>query len=132
MPKVNVAKKAVTEEAVPIQKKITEAILVVDRDHPGTIEYQGKHVKLTSNQFWLLAALAEAPGKCVAYNALYNKVWGDEVAVEMQQISYHKAQLLKKIGRVAPKAHVKMLITPVAGEGMVLNLRPDEISSGRA
>jgi len=27
---------------------------------------------------------------------------------------------------------VKTLITPVSGEGMVLNLRPDEINTGRA
>ena len=96
--------------------------------HPGTIEFQGKGVKLTSKQFWLLTALAESPGKCVSYDALYNKVWGDEVSVELQQMSYHKSQLLKKISRVAPKSNVKTLITPVSGEGMVLNLRPDEIS----
>jgi hypothetical protein len=52
--------------------------------------------------------------------------------VELQQLSYHKSQLLKKINRVAPKSNVKTLITPVSGEGMVLNLRPDEISIGRA
>ena len=119
-----------------IQQKILEsvnkAILVVDQRHPGTIEFQGKGVKLTSKQFWLLAALAESPGKCVSYDALYNKVWGDEVSVELQQLSYHKSQLLKKISRVAPKSNVKTLITPISGEGMVLNLRQDEISIGRA
>ena len=117
---------------VPLQKKVADAILVVDRKHPGTIEYQGKRVKLTSKQFWLLAALADAPGKCVSYDAIYNNVWGDSVAVEMQQISYHKGQLLKKISRVVPKSNVKTLITPVSGEGMVLNLHADEISIGRA
>jgi hypothetical protein len=115
-----------------IQESVNGAILVVDQRHPGTIEFQGKGVKLTSKQFWLLAALAESPGKCVSYDALYNKVWGDEISVEMQQLSYHKSQLLKKITRVAPKSSVKTLITPVSGEGMVLNLRPDEISIGRA
>jgi helicase len=115
-----------------IQEAVNKAILVVDQKHPGTIEFQGKGVKLTSKQFWLLAALAESPGKCVSYDALYNKVWGDEISVEMQQLSYHKSQLLKKITRVAPRSSVKTLITPVSGEGMVLNLRPDEISIGRA
>jgi replicative superfamily II helicase len=115
-----------------IQESVNKAILIVDRKHPGTIEFQGKGVKLTSKQFWLLAALADSPGKCVSYDALYNKVWGKEVAVELQQLSYHKSQLLKKISRVAPKSNVKTLITPVSGEGMVLNLRPDEISIGRA
>src|ERR671919_119745 len=115
-----------------IQDAVNKAILVVDQKHPGTIEFQGKGVKLTSKQFWLLAALAEAPGKCVSYDALYNKVWGDEVSVELQQLSYHKSQLLKKISRAAPKSSVKTLITPVSGEGMVLNLRPDEIAIGRA
>ena len=83
--------------SMTIQKKITDAILVLDRQHPGTIEFQGKGVKLTSKQFWLLTALAESPGKCVSYDALYNKVWGDEVSVELQQLSYHKSQLLKKM-----------------------------------
>jgi len=115
-----------------IQEAVNKAILVVDQKHPGTIEFKGKGVKLTSKQFWLLATLAESPGKCVSYDALYNKVWGDEVSVELQQLSYHKSQLLKKINRVAPKSNVKTLITPVSGEGMVLNLRPDEISIGRA
>src|SRR5215467_3674706 len=115
-----------------IQEAVNKAILVVDQKHPGTIEFQGEGVKLTSKQFWLLAALAESPGKCVSYDALYNRVWGDEVSVELQQLSYHKSQLLKKISRVAPKSNVKTLITPVSGEGMVLNLRPDEINTGRA
>jgi hypothetical protein len=125
-------KNQIETESVPLQKKISDAILVVDGKHPGTIEFRGETVKLTSKQFWLLAALAESPGKCVSYDALYNKVWGDEVAVELQQLSYHKSQLLKKISHVAPKLNVKTLITPVSGEGMVLNLRPEEISGGRA
>jgi DNA-binding response OmpR family regulator len=114
-----------------IQEAVNKAILVVDRKYPGTVQYRGKTIKLTSRQFWLLAALAESPGKCVPYNANYEKVWGDDVIVEMQRISYHKAQLLKKIRRVAPKSEVKGLVTPVSGEGMVLNLRPGEIVSGR-
>jgi DNA-binding response OmpR family regulator len=126
----------VKKDSPSVQKKILEsvskAILIVDQRHPGTIEYQGKGVKVTSKQFWLLAALAESPGKCVSYDALYNKVWGDQISVEQQQLSYHKSQLLKKISRVAPKSNVKTLITPVSGEGMVLNLRPEEISIGRA
>ena len=114
-----------------IQDSVNKAILVVDQRHPGTVEYRGKTVKVTSKQFWLLAALAESPGKCVPYNAIYEKVWGGDVMVEMQQISYHKAQLLKKIQKVAPKSEIKALITPVSGEGMVLNLRPEEIAAGR-
>jgi len=114
-----------------IQEAVNKAILIVDRKHPGTVEYRGKSVKLTSKQFWLLSALAESPGKCVPYNTIYEKVWGSDVLVEMQQISYHKAQLLKKIQKTAPKSEVKSLITPVSGEGMVLNLRPEEIVRGR-
>lgn len=114
-----------------IQESVNKAILIVDRKHPGTVEYRGKSVKLTSKQFWLLSALAESPGKCVPYNTIYEKVWGADVLVEMQQISYHKAQLLKKTQKTAPKSEVKSLITPVSGEGMALNLRPEEIVRGR-
>src|SRR5262249_6744570 len=133
---VNGEYRALKKRPATIQQKIQEAvnkaILVVDQKHPGTIEFQGKGVKLTSKQFWLLAALAETPGKCVSYDALYNKVWGDEVSVELQQVSYHKSQLLKKIRRVAPKSTLKTLRHPVSGEGMVSHLRPDQISIGRA
>ncbi|HEX9430601.1 MAG TPA: winged helix-turn-helix domain-containing protein, partial [Candidatus Bathyarchaeia archaeon] len=115
-----------------IQESVNKAILVVDRKHPGTVEYRSKTVRLTSKQFWLLETLAENPGKCVPYNTIYDKIWGGDVMVEMQQISYHKTQLLKKIQKVAPKSEIKSLITPVSGEGMVLNLRPEEIcSSGK-
>jgi hypothetical protein len=66
----------------------------------------------------------------VPYNTIYEKIWGSDVLVEMQQISYHKAQLLKNIQKTAPKSEVKSLITPVSGEGMVLNLRQEEIARG--
>ena len=114
-----------------IQESVNRAILIVDRKHPGTVEYRGKTVRLTSKQFWLLETLAENPGKCVPYNTIYDRIWGGDVMVEMQQISYHKAQLLKKIQKVAPKSEIKSLITPVSGEGMVLNMRPEEIARGR-
>lgn len=127
-PAESVSTKSVQRE---IQDSVNKAVLVVDQKHPGTVEYRGKSVKLTSKQFWLLFALAESPGKCVPYNTIYEKVWGSDVLVEMQQISYHKAQLLKKIQKTAPKSEVKLLITPVSGEGMVLNLRPEEIVRGR-
>jgi len=85
-------------------------------------------VKLTSKQYWLLAALAESPGKCVPYDVIYKKVWGPSVAVELQQISYHKAQLLKKLSKVTPKAETKGLITSVFGEGLILVLKPSEVN----
>jgi len=101
---------------------------MVDRNHPGTVEYRGKTVTLTSKQFWLLAVLAESPGKCVPYDVIYEKVWGGEVSVEMQQISYHKAQLLRRFSKVAPKAKVRRLITAVSGEGLILVLKPSKVS----
>ncbi len=111
-----------------VQASTSRAILTVDRNHPGTVEYHGKTVRLTSKQFWLLAVLAESPGKCVPYDVIYEKVWGGEVVVEMQQISYHKAQLLRKFSTVAPIVEVKGLITAVSGEGLVLVLNPSEVS----
>jgi len=115
-------------QVIEVQASISRAILIVDRNHPGTVEYHGKTVRLTSKQFWLLAVLAESPGKCVPYNLIYEKVWGGEVVVEMQQISYHKAQLLKKFSEVAPIVEVKGLITAVSGEGLILALNPSEVS----
>ena len=95
---------------------MNKAILVVAGKHPGTIEDRGKTVMLISKQFWLLATLVESPDKCVPYNAIYEKAWGGDVMVDVQQISYHKLQLLKKIQKVAPKADLRALITPVSGK----------------
>lgn len=105
----------------------SDAVLVVDKNYPGTAEYLGKPVKLTSKQYWLLAALAESPGKCVPYDIIYKKMWGESVAVETQQISYHKAQILKKLSKAARKGKAKGLITPVFGQGLVLALKPSEV-----
>ncbi len=115
-------------EVQQAQNSRSKAILVVDRKHPGTIEYRGKTPKLTSKQFWLLAALAETPARCVPYDSVYKQVWGDDVVVEMQQISYHKPQLLKKLSRAASKAEVKGLVTPVSGEGLILVLKPSNVA----
>jgi hypothetical protein len=37
--------------------------------------------------------------------------------------------MLKKLATAAPTAEVKALITVVSGEGMVLNLRPEEVAT---
>ncbi len=115
-------------QVIEVQTSTSRAILMVDRNHPGTVEYRGKTVTLTSKQFWLLAVLAESPGKCVPYDVIYEKVRGGEVSVEMQQISYHKAQLLRRFSKVAPKAKVRRLITAVSGEGLILVLKPSKVS----
>jgi|Deesub1362A_J573_1020465.scaffolds.fasta_scaffold02204_3 DNA-binding winged helix-turn-helix (wHTH) protein len=105
----------------------SEPFLYIDHRHPGTIKLNGKILKLTSKQFRLLLALAEHPGMCVSYDEIYDKVWGNEVAVEIQQIAYHKSQLIKKFSTVIPKAKSKALITTIAGEGLVLNLRKENL-----
>ena len=114
-------------QVIEVQPSTSMAILMVDRNHPGTVEYRGKTVTLTSKQFWLLVVLAMSPGKCVPYDVIYEKVWGGEVSVEMQQISYHKAQLLRRFSKVAPKAKVRRLITAVSGEGLILVLEPSNV-----
>ncbi len=104
-----------------------KAILLIDRSHPGTVRWEEQTLVLTSKQFRQLVALAEAPGQCVPYERLYQRMWPDGTAVEPQQIHYHKAQLLKRFKQVLPPDRAKALITVVAGEGLVLNLRPDEV-----
>lgn len=104
-----------------------ESFLIIDRKHPGTIKIDGKILQLTSKEFKLLLALAEHPSLCVSYRDIYDKVWGDEVAVEMQQIAYHKSQLIKKLFTIIPEEQAKTLIMTIASEGMVLNLRAAEV-----
>ncbi len=115
-------------QVIEVQPLTSRAILMEERNHPGTVEYRRKIVRLTSKQFWLLVVLAKSPGKCVPYDVIYEKLWGGEVSVEMQQISYHKAQLLRRFSKVAPKAEVKGLIGAVSGEGLILLLNPSDVS----
>jgi hypothetical protein len=44
-----------------IQGSLNRAMLIVDRNHPGTIEFQGEGVKFASKQYRLLRPLAESP-----------------------------------------------------------------------
>lgn len=39
-------KNQIEPEIVPLQRKISDAILVVDGKHPGTIEFRGENVRL--------------------------------------------------------------------------------------
>ena len=64
---------------------------------------KGKRVELTSKEFELLRALREADGRVLSRDALLDKVWGYERAMEIETrtVDLHISQLRKKLKIVA-------------------------------
>lgn len=102
----------------------TDSVLVVNDARPGWIQIDGFRVRLEEKQYRLISLLATSPGICVAYDAIYEALWGDTV-VEPGQISYQKSKLLKRIESVAPER--SGLVHTVPKRGLMLNLTADEV-----
>ncbi len=64
-----------------------------------TVELKSKPVELTSKEFELLRALIEAKGRVLSRDALLDKVWGYERALEIETrtVDLHISQLRKKL-----------------------------------
>jgi two-component system alkaline phosphatase synthesis response regulator PhoP len=68
-----------------------------------TVSLKGKPVELTSKEFELLKALIEARGRVLSRDALLDKVWGYERAMEIETrtVDLHISQLRKKLKAMA-------------------------------
>ena len=64
-----------------------------------TVELKGKPVELTSKEFDLFRALIDAKGRVLSRDALLDKVWGYERALEIETrtVDLHISQLRKKL-----------------------------------
>jgi len=67
------------------------------------VSLKGKRVELTSKEFELLRTLLEANGRVLSRDALLDKVWGYERAMEIETrtVDLHISQLRKKLKTVA-------------------------------
>jgi helicase len=102
-----------------------EPVLIVDDKRPGEILLEGVRVRLPEKQYRLICVLAAAPGECVPYETIYQKLWG-EVIVEPSQMYFQKRKLLDCIKEELPDR--AELITTVPKRGFTLNLTTDEVS----
>ena len=69
------------------------------------VTVKGKPVALTSKEFELLRALIEARGRVLSRDALLDRVWGYERAMEIETrtVDLHISQLRKKLKPVADR-----------------------------
>lgn len=99
-------------------------VLIVDDDSPGEILVDGVRIPLQEKQYRLIRVLAEHPGVCVPYDAIYEAVWG-EVIVESNQMHFQKRNLIKRIMEACPEH--KDLIETTPKRGFKLNLTPEQV-----
>ena len=70
-----------------------------------TVSVKGRAVELTSKEFELLKALIDARGRVLSREALLERVWGYERAVEIETrtVDLHISQLRKKLKTVTDR-----------------------------
>jgi DNA-binding winged helix-turn-helix (wHTH) protein len=99
--------------------------LVLRRGTTGIAILDGNEVRLTRLQFRLLELLARNAGEGVVYERIEQYLWPD-AQVERQQVSFHRANLEKKL-RLASRDG-KPLIETLATWGLRLCLEPREVT----
>ncbi len=63
----------------------------------GSVEYGGKRIELTKNEFRILQTLLENKGKIVSRDLLMTKLWQDDCYVEENTLTVNVARLRKKL-----------------------------------
>jgi helicase len=98
--------------------------LLIDTRVPNEIWLDGVRIELQDKQFQLIQMLAKSPGKCVPYDEIYDRIWGD-VVVEPNQMSFQKSRLMDRIRRGAPGRG--RLIQTISKRGFKLDLGAHEV-----
>ncbi len=99
-----------------------ERRLVFPAQDTGSVEFEGRRVELTPNQYRFLLCLARRAGKTVPYRTIHAEVWPD-AAVEQQQIPYYRRELHKRLSLKGEAC----LVRTSQGWGLTLLLRPEEV-----
>jgi len=63
----------------------------------STVEYEGKRVELTKNEFRILQMLLENRGKIVSRDAMMIRLWNDDCYVEENTLTVNVTRLRKKL-----------------------------------
>ncbi len=99
-------------------------LLRLDYRSPGTAWVLGREKVLQHKQYQLLSLLASRPGECIAYETIYDALWGDDV-VESNQIHYQKRKLHEIL--VSADGSCRKWIRTVPKHGFVLELLAHQI-----
>ena len=101
-------------------------LLVIDSRRPDRVQLADAAVKLRPAEFRLLQVLAANPRCCVDYEAIYERMWGDETFVEPAQIYSHRSRLAKKLGEACTGG--EELVRTIPKRGLMLDLPPERVS----
>jgi DNA-binding winged helix-turn-helix (wHTH) protein len=101
-------------------------LLVVDDRRPNEIVLDGYTIPLQAKQYQLIRLLAATPGDCVAYETIYDELWGEAI-VEQNQIHYQKRTLLQRVREYCPEWEERLIETRNKC-GFVLALAPQAVS----
>ena len=96
------------------------SVATVDRDG-REVARGGTPVPLSSLEFDLLAALADAPGRVFSRRQLLERVWGDDVYSDQRVVDVHIRSLRARLGDDATDPH---LIATVRSVGYKFIGRP--------
>jgi len=100
-------------------------LLVIESERPDRVLLDDAPVKLRPAEFKLLRVLAEAPQRCVDYEAIYQGMWGGECFVEPAQIYSHRSRLAKKLDQAMPGG--SDLLRTIPKRGLMLDLPPERV-----
>ncbi len=112
------------ENAAPGNESPATPLLVVDDSRPGEILFNGVRIPLQDKQYRLIRVLAQHPGACLPYEAIYDAVWGS-VIVEPNQMHFQKRKLIAAIA-AAGVDHPELIRT-VPKRGFALDLPPNQV-----
>lgn len=110
------------ELSLPREDAVSEIRLLIDGDRPHEVCYCGVIVSVRPAEFRLLAALAGKPGKCLAWEALYEQMWGDGPFAEPGQMYSHASRLRRKLAEAAPHTDADKVLVTIPRRGLMLDL----------
>ncbi|MCH5196186.1 MAG: response regulator transcription factor [Oscillospiraceae bacterium] len=84
----------------------------------NTLEYCGKSIELTKNEFRIMLTLMEHKGKIVSRDTLMIKLWQDDCYVEENTLTVNVTRLRKKLSEIGLNDFIKTKI----GSGYIIEL----------
>ena len=82
----------------------------------GTLDFDGKQIELTKNEFKILHTLMEKKGRIVSREQLMQKLWQDDCYVEENTLTVNVTRLRKKL----EAAGLKDFIVTKVGMGYII------------
>lgn len=83
-----------------------------------TLEYCGKSIELTKNEFRILLTLMEHKGKIVSRDTLMIKLWQDDCYVEENTLTVNVTRLRKRLSEIGLTDFIKTKV----GSGYIIEL----------